>query len=295
MPYTLIADSHQISSYQTCEQRYYLYDIKHLRPKKIKKSLDLGTIFHEALSLHYRGKPFTEVWTWLKTNEGLAEIAEEERKYSKNGEAENYQDLLSKRYLDYCTHYKDRDWTNVVAVEDDQDSTGFSKVIYENDIVRFIYEGKIDLIVNVSGVNTWVDHKTQGAKFPYDRNEYVNQFLGYSWALGNNNGIINYITWSKKVYESTFRRQAVSFGQDLIDEWRRETIQTYWDMLKSIFDNDWRRRRSACDTKYGPCLFQPICKVVSTKGQEWVMGQEFQKTERRFAWSLNNKGKEDGS
>lgn len=290
MPYTLIADSHQISAYQQCERRYYYYDIRHLRPKSTSKALNLGTIFHEALSKHYRGLAPQETWAWLRNNELLGEISQEQNEKFPNDKPIDYQALLARRYLEYCKEYKGRDWQgDVIAVEhtneDGSNTTGFSKVIYEDQLVRFIYEGQIDLIVKPSGVLEWVDHKTQGARYPFDRNEYVHQFLGYSWALGCHNGVINYITWSDKVTPKTFRRQSVSFGRDLIEEWRTEVIQTFYRMLKDMFSNEWERKRAACDTKYGPCVFQPICTIVNPNGQEWKIKQAYQQVERRFAWT----------
>lgn len=275
----LSLDSHALSEYQTCPRKFQLSTIQRLRPRKKKAALSMGTLIHEMLAEYYNGIREGNSRDELSTRIAVKTITRADTSLDLEERT-----FIARRFGEYIQHYKE-DWTPVL-VEGFQ-HTGFSKVIYEDERVVFIYEGRIDQIVQVGerarNFRRWVDFKSQNPKYSYDRFENVNQFIGYSWASGLP-GIIAYITWSKEPTEKTFRRQDVSFTPQFIEKWRSSTIEWYYRILKTLQSGDYDYNFSACDTKYGRCAFANICKSTNSRMEKWVINNEYERVDRWKAW-----------
>jgi hypothetical protein len=277
---TVILDSHQLSEYQQCPKKYWFSNIRHITPAaKIKRGLSRGDVFHEALKEYYDSSNGGHI----ATNK-IIEIASKIQEIQELDDEERM--FLSSRFLQYSKHYKGKDWNTIIATE-----KGFSKVLYESTTYRFIYEGKIDLIVGISGEKVWVDHKTR--LYKYTRNVYDNQFLGYSWALGCTTGIVNYITMTEKEDDKTFERQPCAYSLPLIDKWRNNAIRWYKRLALSYIRasaeseeyDSYPEVFSACDTKYGICQFQPICiRSRNRFGAEMIIEREYKEKEPWKPW-----------
>lgn len=273
----LTLDSHALSQFQDCRRKFQLGTIRALESRKEKASLSKGTLFHSILAEYYNG---------IKENQNRTELIQRifEKIISTTDTEFTTEDLLAigKKFVEYTNHYKE-DW-EPIRIEGFQ-HTGFSKLLYENDRVKFIYEGRIDLLVRIAKqFNRWVDFKTQNPKYSYDRHPNVNQFIGYSWASGLP-GIIAYVTWSDKTSDKTFRRQDISFTPQFIEKWKESTIRWYFRILKTIQTQNYEYNFSACDTKYGPCQFSRICPATNKNAEDYIIKNEFRKRDERWkAW-----------
>lgn len=272
----LSLDSHSLSQFQRCPRSFQLGNIRCLSPRKEAKALSKGTLLHEVLAEYYNG---------LKEGVPKAELAPKifTSIQSRKDTGLEYDELqaISSRFLEYAAHYE-KDW-EPIRVEGFQ-HTGFSKVLYEDARVKFIYEGRIDLLARVAGkFNYWVDFKSQSARYSFNRFPNVNQFIGYSWASGFP-GIIGYVTWSKTVSDRTFRRQDITYSPQFIEKWRQSTIGWFKKILKSISKGEYDYDFSACDTKYGACSFNKICSASNQRAEDWIIKNDFKKTERWKAW-----------
>ena len=272
----LTLDSHALSQFQDCRRKFQLATIRSLEPKKAHAALSKGTLFHSILAEYYNG---------IKENQNRVELIQQIfTKIINSTDTEFTTDELlaiGKKFIDYTLQYKN-DW-EPIRIEGFQ-HTGFAKILYEDAKVKFIYEGRIDLLVRIAGeFDRWVDFKTQNPKYSYDRHPNVNQFIGYSWASGLP-GIIAYVTWSDKTSDKTFRRQDINFTPQFIEKWKQSTIKWYFQILKTIQTQDYEYNFSACDTKYGPCQFHKICPSTNQRAEEYIIKNEFQKRERWKAW-----------
>ena len=173
---------------------------------------------------------------------------------------------------------------------------GFSKVLFENEEVQFIYEGKIDALIDVNGYLTVVDHKTQHPGFSsrkFDLFPHNNQFLGYCWAAKSEYVMIDYTVWSNvksKISDRTFRRQPYPISRDLVKQWKKDTIASFWEILLAIRFGDYRRNRAACDGKYGICDFHGVCEHNSERSQLITLKTNFIKQERWEPWKVEDGG-----
>jgi hypothetical protein len=277
----VIVDSHSLSDYQRCKKRYYYRYPHALVLKERQKALTKGTLWHELMVMYY-----SAIKAHIKPIETFAEAAAKIHKVDipfDSEKEENPQMLILRRYGEYIGNYNEKDWNNIVGIENTGDNqTSFSKILYENEAIKFIYEGTIDLIINISGINVWVDHKTQSPRSAYNMYAFTNQFIGYCWATNSNTGIINFTTWSKEISDKTFRRQPISIPPDLIKQWQQETIQWYWNIANSLLSGQFLENRSGCEGKYGVCEFHRICNVISSLGKKHIISTKFKTEERDY-------------
>jgi hypothetical protein len=141
---------------------------------------------------------------------------------------------------------------------------GFSKVIYEDNDVCFIYEGRIDYIGrnDPAGVLSWVDYKTQSKDYVLYENP--NQFIGYSWVLGTNLGFVQYYglqSGNKNAGMAEIQREREkAFRLEPI--YHNPKVQTFREIasLLPFGELAFRRNRAACTSGFsGVCSFVPRC------------------------------------
>lgn len=273
---TIRIDSHTLSDFQQCMRKGYYAHIKGLRLKGSTPSgIAKGTIWHKLMEYRSlsmkKNKPVDKLF--LIVDWYLKRVLKDD---------ETLRHEIFKRFLEYHTNYKsDYRIYKVIATE-----LGFSKVILENEYVRFVYEGLIDLIVvNAEGMEYFIDHKTQHPAFSKDLFPQNNQFMGYSWASGIKNGIVDYTTWSKAVTDKTFRRPFYYYGSDLIQDWLQDTIVWYWKILEAVKYQTYTKNRSACDGKYGLCQYNQICARSTEQGKLVTIKTHYEVEPKWEPWS----------
>lgn len=259
---TLILDSQTLNAYSACGTQYYYRFIMNARRLGSNPAFDKGDLMHMMLKYHYklirhnqaansemvRRIPYDEIINISQKK------AEKHLLSLKLPVAEGFEVIRS--YREYAQYYSACTW-QILEVE-----KPFAKILYEDSEVRIIYSGIIDLLTNMSVV----DHKTYSRK-----SELVaisNQFLGYMWALGTHNIVINRIGFQKTVKaDEKFLRPTLSFPQDIIDEWAKNTTRIALDLFRDYNDLPELQRRqnhSACVGNFGHfCEFYNICSVTS--------------------------------
>ena len=279
LPVTIRLDSHMLSDFQRCMARGNYAFVMGLRKKpdptrKDKVSgMDKGTAWHKLME--YRSLA-------MQKHKDFARLLPVARRYLKRTFPNNktVQTEILTRFLDYQAQYSGDSW-EVLATE-----KGFSKVLWENEDVRFVYEGLIDLIVRTKdGLEYFIDHKTQNPRFTKDLLQDCNQFLGYAWASGIRNGIVDYTTWSTKVGKTTFRRPAYYYSENKIEQWREDTIYWFWRILEHLRTQHYPRTRGSCDEKYGPCSYYEICKRTNEASQLMTIKTKYDVEPRWEPWT----------
>jgi hypothetical protein len=171
-------------------------------------------------------------------------------------------------FLQYTDYWENDNWYNILAVE----NVG-SKILYDSPEVLILYEYKVDLIVEINGNITPIDHKS--AKSHRDPNFLSNQFRGYCWALNTNNIIVNEIGFQKtKPPKEKFKRQLLCYSPNLIEEWRQDAI--YWILytLDLIDKNVFPRNVTSCD-KFPPCPFKETVCSQDPEVRDFKIMQNF--------------------
>ena len=270
----LFINSHKLEDFQTCPYKYNLYHIEGLEPRaETRLGLVKGTVWHGMMRVWNQGiikgrdkfELHAECLDWFWDNHPAIISSEEAH-------------LIAQRFTDYRVKYQADNYTPIAAEK------GFSKLLYEDAYCQVIYEGTIDLLLRMKdGTLAWLDYKTQHPGFSRDQYHYSNQFLGYTWAVGNSHGFIDYTTWSKTITNKTLRRSLVSMSPERIETWKELAINWALDIIRTHIQGYFIPNYSACDTKYGFCKYTPICTAEKAI-VKMVKEHEFQVVEPYRSW-----------
>ena len=186
---------------------------------------DKGTSVHALLDKYYHFKALNPTTSSYVAMDYSKTLFNESKLNYKLGFDKEWEEFLLQRFTEYVQFYQGNDFkvakTNLLTGTE----LGFSKILYENDKIVIIIEGRIDLLVEDSNFGLcFVDHKSQ-TKFS-DLFDYKVQFTTYAWAAETKYGIINYFGLTQKFDGfNTFRRQVVQFQPHIIERWKTKVIE----------------------------------------------------------------------
>jgi PD-(D/E)XK nuclease superfamily protein len=269
----IILDASKIDLFETCPARFnFRYNHNKVLPVSSKPfgkrdSLDLGGLGHNGLEVYYNmlmeGAPYDD-----RIHACLMKIRELSADPSKsNSEPDDVAILLSavERSLDYW-RAEDENCLEILAVE-----SPFAYVLYEDDTVRIIISGKIDLLVNYHGIgrsasydNLPIDHKTFSRDGVVRRKS--NQFINYCAAVGSNYLVVNRIglydqnVKSPKSAEESFSRLPMSYDPIYIADWKKNlTKMLLNEYLTCVGENSWPEKPTSCNKFNRLCEYYAIC------------------------------------
>lgn len=224
----IILDASKIDLFETCPTRYkYRYLLMRVLPPHRKaKALDFGSLIHNGYEVYYNrlreGIDFK-----LRLEETLTKISElsaDPLQSAAEPEEVNHLINIITQNLDYW-RAEDENQLEILAVE-----TPFAYTLFEDEFVRIIISGMIDLLVNYHAVgrgsnyeNLVIDHKS----FSRDGsvNRLSNQFINYCSAVGSNYLIVNRIGLHKtKEPSEKFKRLPLAYDPVYIDAWKKNLI-----------------------------------------------------------------------
>ena len=254
---TIALDSQILNTVSACARKVDLGFIKNWRPTEKAEALEKGDLMHRMLKHYYlqRKAGRTDMHAVIDEAVNVGRAATIEMDLSDSTVDENI-----KQFRAYAVYYNQDGWKPLEVEQ------SFSKVLYrredspELDGLQILYEGVIDLIAETPHGIFVIDHKTASRRSSPAR--LSNQFMGYAWATGSWNIIINRIGFQKTLSEQErFQRIFHSYNQQLIDEWVEQTV--YWtNMLVGYIDNNYFPPNfTSCD-KYSGCIFQEVCEAI---------------------------------
>lgn len=281
----LSLNSHSLDYFQDCSMKYKFTQIENLEPKvRVSKGMSKGTLWHglqkvwnECIQEYNKDKVDKKAYEHFKFN--LHKVCIEWFHDNCPPEIEIAEKLLIlRRFAEYRKKYPEIN-EKIIAVEQ-----GFTKELYRDAYIIIVYEGRLDLLIQRADKTiVWIDYKTQHARYTWDLYQYSNQFLGYTWAIGNNHGIIDYTTWTQTINERTLRTRLHTYDSRRIKRWEEQTIEWAHRIVRTHIMEDFIETRSSCDGKYGLCPFTPICDIEPAF-RERVKKNEFNKIEPYRSW-----------
>jgi hypothetical protein len=179
-----------------------------------------------------------------------------------NAELEDVNMILTaiEENLSYWRH-EDENELEILGVE-----IPFDYILHEDDYIRIIISGKIDLLANVRGIGNRTsynklpfDHKSLKREFPVLR--LSNQFQNYCVATESNYLIVNRIGLQKsKTAEERFKRIPVSYDPLILQQWKDNTIRCIIDhYLTCVGSDHWPMNPNACYAFGRLCEFYEVC------------------------------------
>lgn len=260
----IILDASKVDLFETCPARYnFRYNHNKTLPLVQKaKALDLGTLAHEGLAVY-----FSLLANEVSYDDRMQATLMKIREFSSNPDISNVDPNEVQTILNAveqsCDYWRaeDENCLEVLAVE-----TPFAYVLFEDDSVRIIISGKIDLLTNFKGIgrnasysNLPMDHKT------FSRDSMVlrksNQFINYCNAVGSNYIVINRIGLQKTLKaEDKFKRLPLSYDPIYIQDWKDNlTKMLLNEYLTCIATENWPEKPTSCNKFNRLCEYYSIC------------------------------------
>lgn len=265
----IILDASKIDLFETCPARY---NFRHnhnrgLPVSQKNKSLDLGSLGHEGLAVYYRMLSESAHYNdraqaCLMKIQSLA--ADPEQSNSSPEEVS----LLLRAVEENLDYWRSEDENTLEILQVEQP---FAYVLFEDDAIRIIISGKIDLLTNykpIGGRSSYnsmpVDHKT------YSRDSLTlrksNQFINYCAAVGSNYLVVNRIGLqnpdAKKPLsaEEKFKRLPLSYDPVYIQDWKDNlTKMLLNEYLTCVATDSWPEKPTSCNKFNRTCEYYSIC------------------------------------
>ena len=276
----IILDTSKIDLFETCPARYnFRHNLNKTLPLIHKaKALDKGSLAHGGLEVYYKmlgeGVAYPERMqaTLMKIRE-LGSNAD-----TSNSEPEEVNEILQavEQSCDYW-RAEDENSLEILNVE-----TPFAYVLFEDDSIRIIISGKIDLLVNFHGIGhnasydrLPIDHKTFSRDSAILRKS--NQFINYCSAVESNYIIINRIGLQKSLKaEEKFKRIPISYDPIYIASWRDNlTKMLLNEYLTAVANEAWVEKPTSCNKFNRLCEYYSICDSSGEEAKKNKLENEF--------------------
>lgn len=252
-----------IDLFQLCEARYDMRQNQNKILPMIQKasSLDKGTLAHEGLEVY-----FNMLKAGAHYNDRMQATLMKIREVSSNPEISNADtDEINSILIaveESCDFWRAEDDNLIIhAVE-----APFDYVLYEDEYVRIVISGKIDLLCDIPAIgrsagynNIPFDHKTYGREFPTYR--LSNQFTNYVIATNSNYLIVNKIGLQKKLKAAEkHKRIPLSFDPLIKQQWKDNIIKMVLEQyLTCVTTGNWKMNFTSCFKFNRLCEYYEVC------------------------------------
>lgn len=273
----IVLDASMIDLFQLCEARFnYRHNLNRVAVEKAKP-LDRGTLVHSGLEAYY---------SHLKTEGYTAATKSMVDAVNLEAATSDLEPDVCKRVVDvlyeYTAHWKMSD-QNVEVLEVER---SFSYVLYEDDDVRIIMSGKIDLLINDDKYHhmPW-DHKSYDREYPSRR--MTNQFCNYAIATESNYLLVNKIGFQTSLKpEQKFKRVPLSYDPLFLAQWKENTIKWVFRYLEDVATDSWPMNLTSCDKYNRLCEYYDVCDASGEEAKVYKLHANFKEGE---VWDVSKR------
>lgn len=279
----IVWDSTILDSFQNCQCYHNYRHNKNKVPVLKPKPLDQGSVMHHGTEALYNGYKDS-----LSFETAVENALKAIRVALTNSDLDSAQgDRCLAVMEEYAIRWRieDRGWV-ISAVE-----SPFSFVLYEDDTIRIIMIGKIDLLwSNHQYENLPVDHKTYERDFELSR--LANQFTCYAYATNSNYLLVNRIGFQTSIKpEVKHKRVPLSYDPIFKEQWKQNVIKWAYLYYDCYAEKSWPMNTTSCFKFNRPCIYKDICETTGDENKEYKLNINF-KTEEPWDVSkaLTKKG-----
>jgi hypothetical protein len=305
--YTLALDASQLNQFGKCNLSWaYAYRENLQLSGTSTAAMDMGTLMHSLLDKFYKKAPLWNALGRSKCSKlAIIEFHDTDAEMIKKFSAQEI-GFIEKRFIEYVMNYEDRDLNPMIRFNDTgaaiaASELGFSKVLYEDENVLFLVEGKIDVIHidDSSRAKVIVDHKTRGRV--NQLYGYRPQVLTYTWATDCDYFMYNYVGTqddkSGAIMKAghIFEREVVSVPKWMRDRWQIKMLKIFWNIAVQDdnfpnFPNEYKfeANNSNCAGSFdsSPCMFHHLCETQGDEMREHLKRFKYEKKEPWEPWKL---------
>lgn len=286
----VVLDATMLDTFQSCPAKFN-YRFNHNKTTVVKaKPLDRGTLVHSALEAYYgslKGTPNN----W---HEAMERMKQALAAYSI--ESDLPVEDINRAYevlYESCVRWRDRDLRfEILEVE-----KSFAYLLHEDENLRIVMIGKIDLLVNFESTGSFyencpIDHKTYERDFPLKR--LGNQFCNYANATKSNYLFVNRIGFQTSIKpEIKHKFIPLSFDPIFLKQWEQNTIRIVQDYVACHADNSWPMNLTSCDKFNRLCEYYEVCDSSGQEAKFYKLNANFNTAE---VWDVSQSlGKNDFS
>jgi len=299
---TFLIDNSRLENYTNCARKGQ-YTILHKRTSSYEKAaLNFGRALHGAKQIRYilsgsgpaslytqaKQLVFLDKWWELEPTpfddyRSLGLAKDTVRNYNKNYGEEPFQ-LFKKPDGSYLVEEPFAVPLGTVVMNTGSPPEGDWSA--NKKIIKVVWTGRIDLPVMVS-TDVWImDHKTAGRANDMREAQTSSALKGYGYAhwkrfgVMPRGGIINQIvakkpTKTKVTCPNEFNRQSFEFSEEIMEEWRINTLAVVSDLLRDHARGLFPMHTKNCRGVYGLCEFHNVCSLSPSLRSNALAGDEF--------------------
>lgn len=156
----------------------------------------------------------------------------------------------------------------------------FMYILHEDDDVRIVMIGKIDLLVNVDSYrNLPIDHKTFSRSGPVYRK--TNQFCNYVYATQSNYLLVNRVGLQTSLKpQEKFKRLPLSYDPLFLEQWKQNVIKWCYYYLDCVVNKSWPLNDTSCDKFNRLCEYYEICDSSGVDAKIYKLEVNFKTAEK---------------
>lgn len=248
---TVSANSLNLSA---CMRKYDYSKLRRRETFEKAPSIDKGDLVHQVLAHYYKAKMSQKELGLSHTK--MVELAIERGRQAAvtlDLDIDSSEECI-RTCQQYLTHYAGDPWVPV-AVE-----APFSIVLFEDDDIRIVFEGRVDLIVEnplQNNMKIVVDHKTGSRNTT--PSGLSNQFMGYCVAFGVTMSVLNKIGFQKTLPPAKkFVRHVLPYPKKVLDEWVEWTVWRARFIDACTQEGTFPPDFTKCD-EYSGCQYKEVC------------------------------------
>lgn len=233
-----------VDEFQKCPRSYYYSYVKGIEPIARREKLDKGSFVHMVLEAYYKE---------IRAGAARQKAYNEARGFALDIGPKSYleqedQDIVLSRFEQYHITYLNDGWIPLYIEEP------FSKVIYEDETLVVLLEGKIDLVIKEerTGEIYVIDHKSGDKSFT--PTPLSNQFEAYCIGLGVQSVMKNFFGFQKDP-ALAFKRSLLSYAKETLEESKTWFIYEAIQQRSAVEGNIFPPRKKSCFF----CDFSTVC------------------------------------
>lgn len=272
----LVMDATILGTIQSCPFKGFLSFIQHFKPNIPNVRMEGGSLGHAVLERYYK---------LLKQNINFEDALNDALEIGRQSYVDMTLETADAEWiLETCRRYAEKNRYDGIKVLDVEKA--FLMPIYEDDDLRILYSGKIDLIAEFPVIGkACLDHKFRGRK--NEETILSNQFIGYAAATESPVVYVNEVGLQKTIKDDErFRRIPLSYQAGHITKWKKDVV--FWGKQIDYFfqTNTWPRVFNNYICK--GCQYNRVCMSSSDEemirqlkqnfyvGEEWDVSKELE-------------------
>ena len=288
MPVNIVLDATSLDTFQSCPAKFnYRFNLNKVTTTKAKP-LDRGTLVHNGEEAYFNC--LKETRSHSDSIQALRDAVLGTGLESDLTEEEINRAL--EVLIESAFRWKERDLSfDIIAVEQ-----SFSYLLHEDEDMRLVMIGKIDLLVNYEWngqtyYNLPIDHKTYERDFPLKRTS--NQFSNYSYACKSNYLFVNRIGFQKSIpAEVKHKFIPLSYDPLFHEQWKLNTIKIAKEYLLAASENSWIMNFTSCDKFNRICEYHEVCDTSGEDSKIYKLNLHFNTAPVWDVSEVLGKGKE---